>query len=58
MNLGVQNISNETDVKRLSKKSLCNKKWDYEELMQYTEKIEKEIFKIAELEYMDVKERY
>ena len=58
VNLGVQNISNETDVKRLSKKSLFNKKWDYEELMQYTEKIEKEIFKIAELEYMDVKERY
>ena len=58
VNLGVKNISNEANTKRLSKKSLCNLKWDYDDLMEYAEKIEKEIFKIAELEYMDVKERY
>jgi DNA polymerase/3'-5' exonuclease PolX len=58
INLGIQNISNETDIKRLSKKSLCSIKHSNDDLIEYTEKIEKEIFKIAGLEYITVRQRY
>ena len=35
-----------------------NKKESKKDLLQYTEKIEKEIFKLANLEYKTIAERY
>ena len=42
----------------LNNNDLVKKIQNEKELMQYTEKIEKEIFKIANLEYKTVRERY
>lgn len=57
IDLNLNNLNNKIKITSRDKNN-CNSKIQDKDLMKYTELIEKEIFKIAELEYMDVKERY